>query len=45
MARPRRDTAESLLRGGLVGIALVTAATVAVSGVAAVIALLVSLLY
>lgn len=45
MAGSDRDAAESLLRGGLVGIALVTAATVALGIVAALIALIVSLLY
>lgn len=36
---------ESLLRGGLTGIALVTAATIGLAAAAAVIALIVSLLY
>ncbi|HVM00562.1 MAG TPA: hypothetical protein VM324_14810 [Egibacteraceae bacterium] len=45
MARRDRDSAESILRGGLVGIALVTAATVGLAAAAAVVALVISLLY
>lgn len=41
----RRQSADSLIRGGLAGIALVTAATLGLAGAAAVIALVVSLLY
>jgi hypothetical protein len=45
-ADARRSRAEeSLLRGGARGIALVTAATLAPAGAAAIIALVVSLLY
>jgi hypothetical protein len=44
--RPRRRALEdSLLRGGVRGIALVTLATLGLAAVAAVIALVVSLLY
>lgn len=45
MPRRERQSAESLLRGGLVGILLVTLATVGLSAAAAVVALVVSLLY
>lgn len=41
----RRQSAESLLRGGLAGIALVTAATVGLAAAAALIAFVISLLY
>lgn len=42
---PRGRREESLLRGGMTGIALVTAATVGLAATAALIALVVSLLY
>lgn len=44
---PQRDpqSAESIFRGGLTGIALVTAATIGLAMAAALIALVVSLLY
>jgi hypothetical protein len=44
-ARPRSRSEESLLRGGARGIALVTAATLALAAAGALIALVVSLLY
>lgn len=45
MSRRDSQSAESLIRGGLVGIGLVTAATVGLAAVAGLIALIVSLLY
>lgn len=45
MRRRESQSADSLIRGGLVGIGLVTAATLGVAAVAGLIALIVSLLY
>lgn len=41
----KRRSADSLVRGGLAGVALVTAATLGLAAAAGVIALIVSLLY
>lgn len=45
MAGRARQSADSIVRGGLVGILLVTLATIGLSAAAAVVALVVSLLF